>query len=86
MYGSSLNRHVCRKSAEQTLKLIVRLAGLLIVSVTADEDGPADFVRVCVVFPGLKKKFFKNAAKNAELDVKYDTRYKKFFRLGLVHL
>ncbi len=43
--------------------------------VTADEEGPADYVRVNIIFPGLKKKFFRNSAKNAVLEMKYDTRF-----------
>ena len=46
---------------------------------TADEDGPDGFVRVNVVFPGLKKKFLKNAPSNGNVDLKMEERYFKNF-------
>ena len=80
-----MNRNICRHvkcaitSALQKLMMKQTterncMLKYLLFSVTADEDGPDNHVRVCVVFPGLKKKFFKNAAKNAVLDIKYETR------------
>jgi len=44
------------------------------LGVTTDEDGPDDFVRVCVVLPGLKKKTLRNAAKNARIEFKGEER------------
>jgi len=41
--------------------------------VTAEDDG-VDSVRVCIVLPGLVKKFASNKAKNAVIDVQFATR------------
>jgi len=41
--------------------------------VTAEDEG-ANGVRVCIVLPGLVKKFASNKAKNAVVDVHFDTR------------
>jgi len=41
--------------------------------VTAEDDGVGS-VRVCVVLPGLAKKFASNKAKNAAVDVQFGTR------------
>ena len=43
------------------------------VVVTAEDEG-ADSVRVCIVFPGLVKKFASNKAKNGTVDVQFGTR------------
>jgi len=43
-------------------------------TVTCDEDGEV-MVRLCVVIPGIKKKFMKNdQLAHGSLEVKYDTR------------
>ena len=48
---------------------------IFVCLVTADEEAPADFVRVQVVIPGLKKKMLGNGAANATVDFKPQTRY-----------
>ena len=40
---------------------------------TAEDEG-VDAVRVCIVLPGLVKKFASNKAKNATVTVQFDTR------------
>jgi len=45
-----------------------------VVAVTAEDEG-ADGVRVCIVLPGLVKKFASSKAKNAVVDVQFGTRY-----------
>ena len=45
----------------------------MIIVVTAEDEG-TDSVRVCIVLPGLVKKFASNKAKNAIVDVLFDTR------------
>jgi len=43
------------------------------VVVTAEDEG-TDLVRVCIVVPGLVKKFASSKAKNAVIDVQFGTR------------
>jgi len=43
------------------------------VVVTAEDEG-VDSVRVCIVLPGLVKKFASNKAKNGVVDVQFGTR------------
>ena len=44
-----------------------------IIVVTAEDDG-VNAVRVCIVLPGLVKKFASSKAKNAIIDVQFSTR------------
>jgi hypothetical protein len=46
----------------------------VVVSVTADDENN-DSVRVCIVLPGLTKKFGKNKAKNGTVEVDFGTRF-----------
>ena len=39
-----------------------------------DEKDPDHYVKVCVDIPGLKKKFAKNVAKNADVKLDLDER------------
>jgi len=45
----------------------------MFILVTAEDEG-TDSVRVCIVLPGLVKKFASSKAKNATVDVQFDTR------------
>ena len=46
---------------------------LIVIAVTAEDEG-SDLVRVCIVLPGLVKKFASNKAKNAIVDVQFGSR------------
>ena len=54
--------------------------------VSSDEDCADGFVRVSIVFPGLKKKLMKNAPSNGNLDLKLESRYDQyqFWKLVIV--
>ena len=45
----------------------------VVIVVTAEDEG-VGLVRVCIVLPGLVKKFASNRAKNGTVDVQFDTR------------
>ena len=52
-------------------------------SVTCEEEGN-EKVRICVVIPGVKKKFNKNLVANGNADVKFGNR--RVIHLNLVDL
>ena len=54
--------------------MVYEITSVFTHAVSADEEGPDGFVRVNIVFPGLKKKLMKNAPSNGNLDLKLEPR------------
>ena len=49
------------------------MKNVVIATVTCEEEG-ASIVRICVVIPGVKKKFGRNAMDRGHLTVNYGDR------------